>query len=88
MCKILAVLTNSATRWQQVTSDGLALHLGLAGVGSGGVDRSVCRGRGRGRDGVWIWRVLRGKGEKPAGTITQFYTIHSSYSTVCKQLSW
>ena len=50
--KILAALTNAATRWQRVTSDGIALHLGLLGLGDQGVNRGVCRGHERGRDGI------------------------------------
>lgn len=40
MDKILATLTNSATRWQQVTSDGIALRLRTAArLGARGVNR-------------------------------------------------
>ena len=41
--KILSHLNNPATRWQQITSDGTAPHLGLLEPGYGGVKWGVLR---------------------------------------------
>ena len=52
--KILAALANSTTRWRQVTSGGIALHLKPLGLGDQRLNRGVCKGHGKGRNGIFV----------------------------------
>lgn len=52
--KMLAALANSTTRWQQVTSGGIALHLGQPGLGDQRLNRGVCKGHGKGRNDIFV----------------------------------
>ena len=52
--KMLETLANSTTRWRQVTTGGIALHLRPLGLGDQRLNRGVCKGHGKGRNGIFV----------------------------------